>query len=225
METLHPTRITEMSKLANNPLEKTNILPQHWYARPSPEVAPDLLGKVLVRQFANGDRLRGQIVETEAYAPGDPACHAYKRKTQRNQSMFGTAGHLYIYLIYGIHHCLNIVTDDEGVGSAVLVRAVQLDRLPSWIDNKKRHQPHRVAAGPGLLCQALQVNRQLDGFPLAVHEGEALWVESEPFEPATEEEGIFGHQNIVQTTRIGLKKGVEIPWRWYIQQHPAVSKY
>ena len=212
-----------MSNLFTHPSEKQNILarstllPQSWFARPSPTVAPELLGTVLVRQFANGDRLRCQIVETEAYAPGDPACHAYKRKTERNQSMFGPAGHLYIYLIYGIYHCLNIVTDAEGVGSAVLVRALQLDYIPPWIDPKKRKQSHRVASGPGLLCKALQVERQQDGWKLGMGEGDALWIERG--------EAAIASLDIVQTTRIGLTRGAEIPWRWYIRNHPAVSKY
>lgn len=213
-------------------------LPQSWFARPSPQVAPDLLGTVLVRQFANGERLRCAIVETEAYAPGDPACHAYKRKTQRNQSMFGPAGHIYVYLIYGMYHCLNIVTDDEGVGSAVLIRAVELDRLPEWIPDKKRNKPHRVAAGPGLLCKALLLDREQDGWPLQPGQGEALWLEPGTHtgnNPTSSSEAdsnqldtcgsISTSQTIIQTTRIGLTQGVDIPWRWYLEGHPAVSKY
>ncbi|MGK7911926.1 MAG: DNA-3-methyladenine glycosylase [Synechococcus sp.] len=217
--------------LAKGNIQIAHLLPQDWFARPSSDVAPDLLGTVLVRQFANGEHLRCAIVETEAYAPGDPACHAYKRKTRRNQSMFGPAGHLYVYLIYGMYHCLNIVTDAEGIGSAVLVRAVELDRLPYWIPEKKRRQSHRVAAGPGLLCKALSIDRRQDGWPLRQdhqqkdrqqedHLGgkDALWIESGPGAaiPATD---------IVQTTRIGLTRGVDIPWRWYVRDHPAVSRY
>ncbi|MEM9535649.1 MAG: DNA-3-methyladenine glycosylase [Cyanobacteria bacterium P01_E01_bin.45] len=228
--------VTEISNAPRNSLAKGNIpithsLPQDWFARPSPEVAPDLLGTVLVRQFANGDRLRCAIVETEAYAPGDPACHAYKRKTQRNQSMFGPAGHLYVYLIYGMYHCLNIVTDAEDIGSAVLVRAVELDRLPAWIPNKKRRQPHRVAAGPGLLCKALSIDRQQDGWPLQQREGDALWIEPTKSEPESRGtlpsalDSTTQSHSIVQTTRIGLTQGADIPWRWYLRNHPAVSKY
>ena len=180
-----------------------------------------------MRQFANGDRLRCAIVETEAYAPGDPACHAYKRKTQRNQSMFGPAGHLYVYLIYGMYHCLNIVTDLEGVGSAVLVRAVDLDRLPAWIPDKKRTKPHRVAAGPGLLCKALLLDRQQDGWPLHQSDGDALWIEAanNPSGAAPGSDSNTDSSTIVQTTRIGLTQGADIPWRWYVRDHPAVSKY
>jgi DNA-3-methyladenine glycosylase len=137
---------------------------------------------VLVRQFADGLQLRAQIVETEAYAPGDPACHAYRRQTERNRVMFGPPGHLYVYLIYGLYHCLNIVTEAEGIPAAVLIRAVQLDRLPEWIPAKKRGKPERVAAGPGLLCQALQIDRSHNGWPLGKVDAsqEGFWLEGSP---------------------------------------------
>ena len=110
--------------------QNAEIVDSSWLARSSPNVAPDLLGCTLVRRFPNGEIVRGAIVETEAYAPGDPACHAYLRRTPRNEAMFGPPGTVYIYLIYGMYHCLNIVTDLEGVGSAVLIRALQLDSVP-----------------------------------------------------------------------------------------------
>ena len=204
-----------MSDPVLNPSRSSTILTPDWFARPSPEVAPELLGTVLVRQFANGDRLRGRIVETEAYAPGDPACHAYKRQTNRNRSMFGPAGQVYVYLIYGVYHCLNIVTDAEGVGSAVLLRALDLESIPAWIPEKKRKRPERVAAGPGLLCQAIQVDRRQDGWSLHPKTGDALWLEKGQ---AVETD------SIVQTTRVGLTKGRDTPWRWYLAGCKAVSK-
>jgi len=109
-----------------------------WLSKPAPLVAPTLLGMVLVRQFADGLQVRAQIVETEAYTAGDPACHAYRRKTRRNQVMFGPPGHLYVYRIYGLYHCLNIVTEAEGIASAVLIRAAQLDCLPEKERNTKK---------------------------------------------------------------------------------------
>ncbi|HEY9752088.1 MAG TPA: DNA-3-methyladenine glycosylase, partial [Coleofasciculaceae cyanobacterium] len=93
-----------------------------WYSRPATEVAPDLIGCTLVRQMPDGAQLRGLIVETEAYGPDDPACHAYRRKTARNRVMFGPAGRTYVYLIYGIYYCLNVITDLDGLPSAVLLR-------------------------------------------------------------------------------------------------------
>ncbi len=187
-----------------------------WLSQPSPVVAPALLGCWLVRRSLEGDCYRGLIVETEAYAPGDPACHAYRRKTLRNAAMFGPAGHLYVYLIYGMYYCLNIVTDQPNVGSAVLIRALALETLPDWVPERKRQKPHRVAAGPGLLCQALQIDRNHNGLPLDPTQDSPLWLE-----PATE---TLNPADVVQTTRIGISQGADIPWRWYIADHPAVSK-
>ncbi len=191
-----------------------------WLSRPAPAVAPDLIGCTLVRQLPDGTCYRGLIVETEAYAPDDPACHAYRRRTDRNAVMFGPAGGCYVYLIYGMYHCVNIVTDLDGVPSAVLLRAVQLDRLPPWTTEKQRMQPHRVAAGPGKLCRSLQIDRRLNGIQL--EPGAPLWLEARSH--TFQEDLAHGRTTLVQTTRIGLTQGVDIPWRWYLATSPAVSK-
>ncbi len=198
----------------------TQIVESFWLARPSTSVAPDLLGCSLVRQFPDGETIRGIIVETEAYGPGDPACHAYRLRTPRNQVMFGPAGMSYVYLIYGMYHCFNVVTDAEGVASAVLVRALQLDAVPqefAGIPDKKRS---RLAAGPGKLCKVLKIDRTLNGFPLG--EGQPLRLEhrSKNFQQAVEE----GTINFVQTTRIGISQGIDLPWRWYVGNSTAVSQ-
>ncbi len=191
------------------------IVEPTFLARPAIEVAPMLLGCLLVRQLPNGQVIRGLIVETEAYAVGDPAFHAYKSRTSRNDVVFGAPGRSYVYLIYGIYHCFNVVTDVEGVPSAVLIRALQLDKVPEGENLQK------FAAGPGKLCKAMQIDRSLNGVTL--QPGAALWLEhrSEEFinKLAT------GEINFVQTTRIGISKGVELPWRWYIENCPAVSKW
>ncbi|HEY9747902.1 MAG TPA: DNA-3-methyladenine glycosylase [Allocoleopsis sp.] len=191
-----------------------------WLARPSTEVGPDLLGCTLVRQTLDGTILRGLIVETEAYAPGDPACHAYRRRTARNSVMFGPAGMSYVYLIYGMYYCLNVVTDADNVPSAVLIRALQLDAMPDWIDPAKERKLDRVAAGPGKLCRALQIDLSLTALPLTP--GQPLWLEHR--QPSWQEALDQGAIAFVQTTRIGLTQGVDLPWRWYIKQCPAVSK-
>lgn len=192
-----------------------NQIVPNFLARPATEVAPLLLGCVLVRQLPNGQIIRGIIVETEAYAVGDPAFHAYKSRTSRNGVVFGAPGISYIYLIYGIYHCFNVVTDLDGVPSAVLIRALQLENVPEGENLQK------FAAGPGKLCRAMQIDRSLNACRL--QPGSALWLEhrSEEFinKLATGEIGF------VQTTRIGLSKGVELPWRWYIKNCPAVSKW
>ncbi|MEM6714379.1 MAG: DNA-3-methyladenine glycosylase [Cyanobacteria bacterium P01_D01_bin.6] len=195
-------------------------IPALWLGRSSPAVAPDLIGCTLVRQFADGSQYRGLIVETEAYAPDDPACHAYRRRTARNEVMFGPPGSCYVYLIYGMYHCINVVTDQDTVPSAVLIRAVELDRLPPWIDEKQQRQPARVGAGPGKLCRALHIDRTLNG--IALTGGAALWLE--PRSPQWEQQFVTGQHQLVQTTRIGLTQGVDIPWRWYLADCPAVSK-
>jgi DNA-3-methyladenine glycosylase len=172
----------------------------------------------------DGHILRGMIVETEAYAPGDPACHAYRRQTARNRVMFGPAGMTYVYLIYGMYHCLNIVTDREGVPSAVLLRALQLEQVPTWVDPKERRD--RVAAGPGKLCRALQIDLSLTALPL--QPGYPLWLE--PRSPQFQQQvidqlGEYGLPELfVQTTRIGLTQGKDLPWRWYVRTSPAVSR-
>lgn len=196
-----------------------NIAPS-WLARPATAVAPDLLGCRLVRRWPDGRTIRATIVETEAYEPGDPACHAYRRRTPRNAVMFGPPGFAYVYLIYGMYHCLNVVSDREGVPSAVLIRALELETLPPHLDEKQRRQPHRVAAGPGKLCRALEIDRALSETPFAPEA--ALGLEHRPLD--RQRTADRGELAIVQTTRIGLTQGADRPWRWYLKDHPAVSK-
>jgi len=193
-----------------------NVLTSEWFNRPSPEVAPDLIGCFLYRKI--GDKtVRGQIVETEAYEAGDPAMYAYQRKTERNAVVFGPAGIIYIYRIYRQYHCFNIVTDRDGLASTILIRAVQLDHRPSWIPEPEKktraNSLERLAAGPGKLCIALQLDTSLKG--LAANQESGVWIES------SADDSRLG---ITQTTRIGLSKGTEIPWRWYASNSPAISK-
>lgn len=196
------------------------IVEPSWLARPSTEVAPDLLGCTLVRQLPDKQIIRGLIVETEAYALSDPAFHAYRRRTERNGVLFGPPGRSYIYLIYGLYHCFNIVTDQEGVPSAVLIRALQLESVPVGMDSGLKQKPQRIAAGPGKLCRVLQIDRSLNGS--VIQPGEPLWLEHRAWQ--------FQHQldcqaiAFVQTTRIGLSQGTDLPWRWYLSGCPAVSR-
>jgi len=193
--------------------KSTQIVEPSWLARPSPEVAPDLVGCTIVRQFPDGTIVRGMIVETEAYGPNDPACHAYRCRTQRNWVMFGPPGISYVYLIYGRYHCFNIVTDQDGVASAVLIRALEMECVPSWINLPQGAKRHRIAAGPGKLCEVLQIDRSLNAQILAI--GQSLWLEHRSGELQPE---------LVQTTRIGLSQGVDLPWRWYLKDSLCVSK-
>lgn len=196
----------------------TPAIAQDWFARPATLVAPALIGCCLVRQFEDGTTQRGIIVETEAYEPGDPACHAYRKKTPRNAVMFGAPGYSYVYLIYGMYHCVNIVTEPAGVPSAVLLRALDLQETVSPELPPKVRQ--KLAAGPGKLCRQLKIDRTLNAVPLIP--GQALWVESRTadFEAAI----ATNPAALVQTTRIGLSQGVDLPWRWYLKGSPAISK-
>ncbi|MGA1474501.1 MAG: DNA-3-methyladenine glycosylase [Prochlorothrix sp.] len=197
-----------------------------WLDRPVTAVAPDLIGCHLVRQWPDGRILRSCIVETEAYGPGDPACHGYRRRTARNGSMFEGAGRAYVYQIYGLYHCLNIVTGQAGVASAVLIRAVMLEREPEdWPDRRppRKSKPdplHRLGAGPGKLCQVLAIDRRLDGTQL--EPGQALHLERRS--PEFEAGLGTGSIALVQTTRIGLSQGQDLPWRWYWAGAQSVSK-
>ncbi|MEM8604281.1 MAG: DNA-3-methyladenine glycosylase [Cyanobacteria bacterium P01_H01_bin.121] len=205
----------------------TEILAADWFARPSVDVAPALLGCTLVRRCPDGQQIRGVIVETEAYEPGDPACHGYRKKTPRNAAMFGPPGQTYVYLIYGMYYCLNIVTAAVDVPSAVLIRALEpLDPLHPWQSQPQAaKQPlHRLAAGPGKLCRVLAIDRQLNERPLVATED--LWVEA-PVDVMRRKPGKHSDAHgaaVTQTTRIGLTQGADIPWRWYWTHSRSVSR-
>jgi DNA-3-methyladenine glycosylase len=185
-------------------------------------VAPDLIGCTLVRQLPDGRQLRGLIVETEAYQEGDPACHAYRKQTKRNQIMFGDPGYVYVYLIYGIYHCVNVVTDRSGTPSAVLIRALELDRdTLNNISLKPKQKPERVAAGPGKLCLAMQI--KLDLYGTKLEPGQSMWIEHRSIDWQAKLD--LGAIELIQTTRIGLTQGVDLPWRWYLKGCTAVSKF
>jgi DNA-3-methyladenine glycosylase len=137
------------------------ILPRAYFNQPTVTVARSLIGKYLVRVL-DGRTLAGKIVEVEAYVgPKDKACHASKGRTQRTEVMFGPGGVAYVYLIYGMYHCLNVVTEREEFPSAVLIRAIEVDG--------------ELIDGPGRLCRALQIDRRLNRVDLTT--GDSLWFE------------------------------------------------
>jgi DNA-3-methyladenine glycosylase len=185
-------------------------IPPSWLERSVLAVAPDLIGCTIVRQFEDGRQLRGRIVETEAYQEDDPGCHGYRGKTARNAAIFGPAGLSYVYLIYGMYHCFNVVTDRDGFGSAVLVRAVELDGEPR---RAYKGNLEKVGAGPGKLCQAMEIDRQHNHQWL--QRGAAIWLE--PRSPDWQGE-------LVRSTRIGLSQGQDLPWRWYLRGSKGVSR-
>jgi DNA-3-methyladenine glycosylase len=184
------------------------ILPEWFVGGASPlenrsavTVAPELIGCTLVRQLPDGRQLRGIIVETEAYQEGDPACHAYRKQTKRNLVMFGDPGYVYVYLIYGMYHCVNVVTDKAGTPSAVLIRALELEQNTlASIPLKPREKLEKVAAGPGKLCRAMQIDLDLYGTKLEL--GQALWLEHRSIDWQNKLD--VGSIELTQTTRIGL---------------------
>ena len=143
------------------------------------------------------------IVETEAYSQEEEACHGHNRKTSSNKVLFGEPGRFYIYKSYGIHHCLNIVTDKDNFASGVLIRAV-------FLSNK--HE--RLAAGPGLVTKAFEVDKKLNS--INILDNEFLWI--------NKRESNLDKKDLIQTTRIGISKAKNIKWRWYLKGSRSISK-
>ena len=178
-------------------MSRLSALPRSFFLRPAETVARELLGRYLVRRLG-GERLVARLVETEAYlgAP-DRASHAWGgRRTARNKSLYLIGGHAYVYLIYGLHHCLNVVTGEREVGSAVLLRAAEAVtgelrmKVNRGLDRALR--PTDLAGGPGKLCQALAVDRRLDGASLL--RGELIVTRGEP----------LAGERIVAGPRVGI---------------------
>ncbi|GBC99137.1 Putative 3-methyladenine DNA glycosylase [bacterium HR17] len=189
-------------------------LPQAFYEHDPVTVAKALLGKVLVRETADGV-MAGIIVETEAYlACNDPANHAYRGKTERNKTMFGPAGRAYVYRIHQVH-CLNAVTEPEGVPSAVLLRALMpTEGLGLMGRNLGRDDP-LPTTGPGKLCKAMVIDRTLDGWDLT--RGERLWIAEAPTPVELTEDAV------AVTLRVGVTVAKELPLRFYLRRTPFVA--
>ena len=149
---------------------RLNPLPQEFYDRPTLKVAKDLLGKYLLRESAAG-MIVSKIVDVEAYVgPQDKACHASKGRTKRTEVLFGPPGHTYVYLIYGMYHCLNFVTERLDFPAAILIRGVEIVEQDSVI----LPQPIRID-GPGRVCRQLDIDRTLNCMDATI--GQSLWVE------------------------------------------------
>jgi DNA-3-methyladenine glycosylase len=167
----------------------------------------DLLGCILSHDSLEG-LSSGVIVETEAYRPEDPACHAYKGPTMRNRNIFGRPGIAYVYLSYGVHNLLNVVCEPEGVGSAVLIRALRPTEGEDLM-GRRRGRRRDLCNGPGRLTQALGVDLAFDGRDLA-SSNLTISAGNRP-------------ESIVETTRIGISRGTDLPWRYLIEGDRNVS--
>jgi DNA-3-methyladenine glycosylase len=214
------------------------LIPRDFFARPSVEVAPDLLGCVLEHETADG-LVAVELTEVEAYAGrSDPASHAYRGKTQRNAVMFGPPGHAYVYFTYGMHFCVNMVClGEQGSASAVLLRAgaiiagedlARARRTRGRVaegpvsegpvsEGRARIAPRDLARGPARLCQALGIDRALDGADVCVA-GAPLRMLSGAGNPARS-------GKIATGPRVGVSSAAEIPWRFWYDGDPTVSVY
>ena len=180
--------------------------------RPSTDVAPELLGAILVA----GGRA-GRIVEVEAYMGElDPGSHAYRGPTPRTATMFGPPGHLYVYFTYGMHWCANVVCGEEGAASAVLLRALApLAGLEAMRAARPAARTDRdLCNGPAKLCQALGIDGSFDGTDVVSGSGGVMLQVDDWTAPAAP----------VVSTRIGLSAGVDAPWRWHVPGDPHVSR-
>ena len=190
---------------------KRTRLPRSFYARAATEVAPALLGQILVRALSDGTRSAARIVEVEAYGPDDPASHAFRGMTPRNAAMFGPPGHLYVYFTYGMHFCMNAVCGRPGEGTAVLLRAGEpLEGVEGMRARRGRERTVELCSGPGRFTQALGVTRSEDGADLV--DGGALWLERAP-RSGSIETGI----------RIGVRE-TTLPWRYWLEGNRFVSR-
>jgi DNA-3-methyladenine glycosylase len=194
-------------------------VPRGFYNRDTLTVAPELLGKLLVRRVDDdGGVLIGRIVETEAYrGVDDPASHSYRGRTLRNFVMFGRPGLAYVYFTYGNHYCLNVVTEEEGTPAAVLIRAVEpIEGVEVMKRNRGVENLIDVASGPGKLTKAFQITREQNGCDLTDRASELKI--GQPNDAGDKP------LSIVQTTRIGIRLAQEKPWRFYIRGNPHVSR-
>lgn len=186
-------------------------LRESFYIRQTTLVARELLGKLLVHASDEGTTV-GKIVETEAYLQGDPACHAARGMTPRNSVMFGPPGRAYVYFTYGMHYCFNVVTENEGVGEAVLIRAVEpLLGFDLMRQRRGRERVHELCSGPAKLVQAFSITKEHNRVDLTRG---SLWLAQSVEEPG----------EIVTTTRIGIKEGADLPLRFYIKGNKFISK-
>jgi DNA-3-methyladenine glycosylase len=200
-------------------------LPRTFYERPTPEVAADLLGRLLIRTHGDGTPpLVARIAEVEAYGgPVDLASHARAGLTRRTAPMYGPAGHAYVYLIYGMHHCLNVVAEGDRRAGAALLRAVEPIRGIEQMQARRGRPADpvmRLCAGPARICQAMGIDLALDGHDLT--DGVSLWIATPAgWTPP-------GPDEIVVGRRVGVEsagpEATSRPWRFGLRGSPALSR-
>jgi len=192
-------------------VKKIIKLDRDFYLQPTLEVAQNLIGKYLVYNN-KGQIISVRLVEVEAYiGEDDPACHASVGKTARNEIMYGIGGYSYIYFIYGMYFCLNIVTERERFPAAILIRGAEpIEGIEIMMNNYPTAKNGRYTDGPGKLCKALGLTREKNGLDLT---GDSLYLENRG----------YNVKNIKRTTRIGIKKGTKRKWRFFDSDSESVS--
>jgi DNA-3-methyladenine glycosylase len=187
-------------------------LDRPFFARYTPDVAEDLLGCLLVRRIGRR-RISGRIVEVEAYrGSDDPASHSYRRATTRSSVMFGEAGHVYMFFSYGNHWCLNFTAEQAGEPGGVLIRALEpVEGVAEMVKNRGLSELQRLANGPGKLTQALAIDGGFNGEDL---------VTSKRIYVVDKEEAV----PVMASPRIGISKAKELPWRFFVEGSPFISK-
>ncbi len=195
-------------------MRRAATLPVAFFRRPAEVVAADLLGKVVVSRV-DGLLTAGRIVETEAYLGyDDPASHGYlHRRNARNEALFGPPGIWYVYLSYGMHWCANLVCQRAGLASAVLLRALEpLDGIDVMRRRRGALPDRQLCSGPGRLCQALGIDRKLDGMPMSKGLVSVLRGNSLPADA------------VLATPRIGITKAADWPLRFHVSGSPWISR-
>ena len=182
-----------------------DVLPSSFFAGPTVDVARQLVGKILCRTLPaeNSREVRqALIVEVEAYTQEDPACHAFRGKTRRSAIMFGPPGFAYVYFIYGMYHCLNVVTEGPGRGCAVLLRGLD------------GGAPKGILSGPGKLCRTLAIDLSHNGLSLCQKTSPIHILEAPAVDPA----------RILETPRIGISKDKHLNWRYLLKEADSLEK-
>jgi len=187
-------------------------LSRPFFERYTPDVARDLLGCLLVRKVRQ-KAVSGRIVEVEAYrGSDDPASHSYRGATKRSAIMFGEAGHAYLFFSYGAHWCLNFITEGKGQPGAVLIRALEpVEGIEEMVKNRGVSEVGRLTDGPGKLTKALSIDGGLNGEDIVTSKRLCVM-------------GRDGPVRIVASARIGITRGLDRQWRYYVEGSPFISK-
>ncbi len=179
--------------------------------KPAPIAAKELVGCLIERTYPGGTKALVKIVETEAYEQTDVASHSYNGQTIRNEVMFGPPGRLYVYFTYGMHYCCNIVVAESGYGAAILIRAVEpINGYEHMSKFRKTSKTKDISNGPAKLCQALNIDKSMNGHDLARSPFKLI------YSPNNEE--------VQESTRIGISKGMDKKWRYYLASNMFVSR-